>query len=111
MILVGLELFNPSNIDFNWNMFDLGVVGVGILDFGFATVWRRSSVGGVATLFRMVRLLRILRIFRIVKFLKQLYLLAFGFVLYICAIVLVRTVGRPPDGDPFEDFLHVKFDS
>merc|ERR1719159_2188669 len=73
----------------------------------------------------MIRLLRILRILKIVRFLKQLYLLAYGFAsaamatfwvtilmfasLYICSIVLVKTVGQVDKEDPNHDFLQERF--
>jgi len=57
--------------------------------------------------------------------LKQLYVLAFGlveavkavfwvtilmiFVLYVCSIVLVKTVGRPPDDDQYAEFMSYRF--
>jgi len=68
-----------------------------------------------------------MRIFRIIKFLKQLYLLAFGlveatkaifwvsvlmsFILYVTSIVLVKTIGRPPQSDPHYEFMNYKFGS
>jgi len=66
-----------------------------------------------------------MRIFRILKFLKQLYVLCYGFVeavkatswvtvlmvfiLYICSIVLVKTVGRPAEDDPYYEFMWYRF--
>eukprot|EP00928_Gymnodinium_smaydae_P003437 TRINITY_DN11237_c0_g1_i1.p1 TRINITY_DN11237_c0_g1~~TRINITY_DN11237_c0_g1_i1.p1 ORF type:complete len:933 (+),score=238.70 TRINITY_DN11237_c0_g1_i1:125-2923(+) len=125
MCALGLrEYFNYRNADICWNMFDFLIVFTGVADLIFGFIVGRSG-GGMATLFRIIRLLRILRIVRIVKFLKQLYLLAFGmfeaaqavfwvsilmcFVLYICAIVMVKTVGRPDASDPHEAFLRQHF--
>jgi len=133
--------FDFSSSDFWWNAFDFLIVSLGSLDFlvghkfgsgGSGSPSGAPSGGGggtgsVATVFRIIRLLRILRIFRIVKFLKQLYMLAFGFalaavavswvtflmffVLYVCSIVLVRTVGHAPEDDPNAELLHKKFGS
>lgn len=115
-----MSMFSFYNPDFTWNSFDFFIVGLGIFDFVMSTLCG-SKGGGFATIFRMIRLLRILRIFRIIKFLKQLYLLAFGlveatkavfwvailmcFVLYVCSIVLVKTIGRPPETDAHFVFL------
>merc|ERR1719247_2453622 len=103
--------------DMPWNLFDTFIVSLGIFDFSVAKFAHGQGTGGFATIFRMIRLLRILRIFRVLKFLKQLYVLAFGlveaakavfwvtvlmvFVLYVCSIVLVKTVGRPSEDDPY----------
>mmetsp|Transcript_143311 Transcript_143311/g.260771 ORF Transcript_143311/g.260771 Transcript_143311/m.260771 type:complete len:918 (+) Transcript_143311:121-2874(+) len=119
--------FDPREGDFLWNVFDVTVVGMGLIDALVSLVFGGMSAGGGETLFRMIRLLRILRIFRIVRFLKQLYLLAFGFIeaaqavfwvtllmactLYVCSIILVRTVGRVSEEDPHSDLLHSHFGS
>merc|ERR1719482_2368732 len=97
---------------------------LGLVDFT-VSFFMGQSTGGAATLFRIIRLLRILRIIRIVKFLKQLYLLAFGlaeaaqavfwvtilmtFIIYVCAIIMVKTVGRPDASDEHHDFLNYHF--
>merc|ERR1719316_1939540 len=107
----GKGFFDPEYQDFAFNQFDLAIVGLGLFD-AIATVLHIEGSGGFATIFRMVRLMRILRIFRLLKFLRRLYLLAVGLVeaakaiiwvsilmsvmLYVCGIVLVRTIGRPP---------------
>merc|ERR1719487_918167 len=107
-----------------WNQFDLMVVGLGVFD-AVSVELGKSGSGGFATLFRMVRLMRILRIFRLLKFLRRLYLLAVGlveagkaifwvtilmsFLLYVCGIVLVKTVGRPPNSDAHHDFMSERF--
>jgi hypothetical protein len=121
LFVMGRGFVSPSNTDCVWNMFDFTIVMLGLFDFFAAQFFGEAKHGGVATLFRMVRLLRILRIFKIFRFLKKLYLLAYGFieaaqavfwvtclmifVLYICAIVLVRTVGRLPETDEHHAFL------
>lgn len=118
------EFFCVSNPELAWNLFDALVVGLGWMDVVLSIVFDKST-GGLATLFRIIRLLRIMRLFRIIKFLKQLYLLAFGFVdavhavfwvtvlmtvvLYVCSIIMVRTCGRLPDDDPYQEFLHKYF--
>jgi len=118
------RFFDVYNPDIGWNAFDFVVVTLGMVDF-VAGLILGAGGNSCATLFRIIRLLRIMRIFRIVRFLKQLYLLAFGlaealqavfwvtllmtFVLYVCAIVLVRTVGTPDGDDPHHDFLKMRF--
>eukprot|EP00931_Biecheleriopsis_adriatica_P045173 TRINITY_DN25894_c0_g1_i1.p1 TRINITY_DN25894_c0_g1~~TRINITY_DN25894_c0_g1_i1.p1 ORF type:complete len:735 (+),score=113.99 TRINITY_DN25894_c0_g1_i1:15-2219(+) len=118
-----------QNPDISWNVFDFLIVSFGIVS------WLVSILAGEhhaltqnAMLFRMLRLLRILRvlrIIRIVRFLKQLYLLAYGFVegtmavvwvtilasfmLYICAVILVRAYGHIPEDDPDHEFFEQKF--
>eukprot|EP00747_Dinoflagellata_sp_TGD_P115767 gnl/TRDRNA2_/TRDRNA2_172235_c1_seq5.p1 gnl/TRDRNA2_/TRDRNA2_172235_c1~~gnl/TRDRNA2_/TRDRNA2_172235_c1_seq5.p1 ORF type:complete len:633 (-),score=144.64 gnl/TRDRNA2_/TRDRNA2_172235_c1_seq5:55-1953(-) len=119
--------FSLGNADFTWNMFDVAVVSMGVTDIIFHLVVGETTggAGGIATVFRIIRLLRILRIFRIVRFLKQLYMLAFGmvlasvailwvtilmlFVLYVCSIILVRTVGQIPEDHQDYDFLQMHF--
>jgi len=119
-----VHLFSPKNSAFGWNLFDLLVVSIGLFDT-VMMLWFEQDGGGMATLFRIIRLLRIMRLFRLVRFLKQLYLLAFGFVeavqavfwvsvlmgvvLYVCSIVMVRTLGRLPDTDRHAEFLHDHF--
>merc|ERR1719331_1680871 len=120
LLIIGpKEMFSTLNLDFNWNCFDTFIVSLGLIDVIFSLVLGKSS-GSAATLFRIIRLLRILRIIRIVKFLKQLYLLAFGlaetaqavfwvtilmtFIIYVCAIIMVKTVGRPDASDEHHDF-------
>jgi len=122
------DFFSYRNPDFHWNAFDFLIVTLGMIDLGLGLVMgRRRHGGGVATVFRIIRLLRILRIFRIVKYLRQLYMLAFGlalaavavfwvtflmiFVLYVCSIILVRTIGHVGEDDPDGEFLHSKFGS
>lgn len=126
MCVIGPIDFLFVHADRHWNCFDFFIVGLGIFDFT-AAFFGGSGTGGFATIFRIIRLLRILRIFRILKFLKQLYVLIFGlveavkavfwvtvlmvFVLYVCAIVLVKTVGRPDPGTHHEEFMTLKFGS
>jgi len=108
------EYFKFSNPDVTWNVFDAVIVVIGIINYLLDIfVGNRHTVGRDATLFRIVRLLRllrVLRIIRIVRFLKQLYLLAYGFIegtmavfwvtllasfmLYICAVILVKVYGH-----------------
>jgi len=114
------QLLSPSDSDFVWNIFDLVVVSLGLFDFISTLLFVSSSNINVATVFRIVRILRILRVLKLVRFLKQLYVLAYGFaeaaqaifwvtvlmtcILYMCAIVLVRTIGRPDVSVPDKDF-------
>jgi voltage-gated sodium channel len=123
--LVGPCTMFWSHADRYWNLFDASIVSLGIFDSTMEFFTGKSGGGGFATLFRIIRLLRILRMFRIVKFLKQLYVLAFGlveaakavfwvtilmiFVLYVCSIVLVKTVGKVDSSDPHYDFILYRF--
>merc|ERR1719329_1810268 len=116
--------FDHCGHDFGWNVFDFAVVAAGIYGGILEICGAESGAGGAATSLRVIRLLRILRIFRIVRFLRQLYMLAFGmvlaamailwvtvlmvFILYVCAIILVRAVGQMQDHADYE-FLLTKF--
>lgn len=118
--------FDFKGDDFTWNVFDFFIVNMGALDTIATAIWPEAK-GSASSLFRMIRLLRILRIFRIIRFLRQLYMLAFGlvlaataifwvtflmiFVLYVCAIVIVRTIGRPSEDNDLNDFLSSHFGS
>lgn len=121
-------MFSIYNEEFIGNTFDTVIVGLGIFDAVCVRLFtKKSKDAGLATLFRLVRLLRILRIFKILRFLKQLYLLAYGlvdafqsvfwvtvlmlFFLYVCSIVLVRTVGRLPETDDNYVFLNRQYGS
>jgi len=121
MCIVGPWTLLYMHQDRAWTLFDMVIISLGIFDFTMSAMGG-SGTGGFSTVFRIVRLLRILRI---IKFLKQLYLLAFGlveatkavmwvavlmcFVLYVCSIVLVRTVGRLPETDEHYEFLQYRF--
>ncbi|CAE7607213.1 Scn4a [Symbiodinium natans] len=127
------KFFNfRNNPDIAWNLFDFMLVSMGVLSLGLHFVAGSTDIlARNATLFRIIRLLRILRvlrIIRIVRFLKQLYLLAYGFIegtmavlwvtilasfmLYICAVILVRAYGRnTPEDDPYHDFFAAHFGS
>jgi len=114
MVVYGVsEFFDIHSRDFVWNCLDFLVVFVGLLGSAFSAASAESPTGGLAIVFRVVRLQRILRIIRLVRFMRQLYLLAFGFVeaakavmwvsilmvfvLYVCAVLLVETVGQQAD--------------
>eukprot|EP00928_Gymnodinium_smaydae_P096052 TRINITY_DN8397_c0_g1_i1.p1 TRINITY_DN8397_c0_g1~~TRINITY_DN8397_c0_g1_i1.p1 ORF type:complete len:786 (-),score=86.66 TRINITY_DN8397_c0_g1_i1:189-2339(-) len=117
--------FDPRHEDYCWHVFDFTIVMFGLIDVTVDFLSGGKMSNGFSSLFRMVRLLRVLRIIRIVKFLKQLYLLAFGlaeaiqavlwvtilmtFVCYICAIVMVKTIGQPSSDDPHREFLVYHF--
>jgi len=126
-IIGPIRFFNWNDPEFTWNLFDASIVALGCFDAVMYYVAPGEGSGGFATIFRMIRLLRILRIFRIVKFLKELYVLAFGlveavkavfwvtvlmfFVLYVCSIVLVKTVGNTPVTDKNYEFLIYRYGS
>jgi len=120
--------FSLRDTDFLWNMLDMVIVILGLLDVSCALlVPSMNAGGGVATLFRTIRVLRILRILKIVRFLKQLYMLAVGFfeagqavcwvtmlmgiLLYVCSIVLVRSMKHLEDDDPNRVFFTDRFAS
>jgi len=127
------EFLGPSSPEFTANIFDISIVSVGIFDSVSQHILANTPGGRgrmnhhAFTLLRMLRLLRILRIFRIVRFMKHLYLLAHGFalavvavfwvtilmlfILYVCGIILVRTLGRVNEDDPNFEFLHERFGS
>jgi voltage-gated sodium channel len=123
--VIGPVTFIALHADVAWNAFDLFIVSLGIFDFANSLMTGTKGAGSFATLFRIIRLLRILRIFRILKFLKQLYVLVYGlieatkalfwvtflivFILYVCSIVMVKTVGRPAEDDPYRDFMNYRF--
>jgi len=123
------DFFRATSEESCWNALDFFIIFLGWLECitEIAGLGAKSSAKGFATLFRIFRLLRILRIFKVLRFLKQLYMLAFGlalaataivwvtvlmaFVLYICSIVLVRTVGRMNDDDPRYEILVTSFNT
>lgn len=127
-----VEFFDVKGPDVIWNVFDTLVVLLGAFDTVFSAVWKTGPAkekdeATWATMFRMIRLLRILRVFRIIRFVRQLYILAYGFALagvavfwvmvlmasglYICAVVLVRTLGHSSQEDPDFPFFKQKFGS
>jgi len=101
------ELFTK---DFRSNMFDLFIVGTGVMDYAVCSFFPGARKSKLSSFIKIFRLLRIMRLFRLLKMFKQLYLLANGFVestsavfwvsvlcglfLYVCAIFLTRTIGR-----------------
>lgn len=122
------KYFNSDRQDFAWNVFDFGIVGIGLFErIGSLLQPAGAKPEGNARFFAMLmrsfRLLRILRIFRIFRVLKQLYLLAMGFFdaissvwwvtmicglgIYICGIMLTRLVGRPAPGDS-QELSHIR---
>lgn len=127
VIVIGpTTYFDIHDNDFIWNFFDFLIVALGCSDAISLLLYPESGGGGgFATIFRMIRLLRILRIFRIVKFLKELYVLAFGlveavkavfwvtvlmfFVLYVCSIVLVKTIGSTDPDDMNYEFVMFRY--
>jgi len=118
------QFFDSGHPDFLWNGFDTMVIGIGVADTTLELLGKKQCMG-FATLFRMIRLLRIMRLFRLLKFMKRLYVLAMGlveaskavfwvtilmgFLMYLCGIVLVKTVGRTVPSDPHYDFLQERF--
>lgn len=110
--------------DYLWNVLDVVVVVVGITDACLSVVHIGSDT--VAFMLRTIRMLRILRIMKLIRFLKQLYVLAVGFGLavvavfwvtvlvsfglYVCSIVLVRTLGRMKEApSDHTEFLEARF--
>jgi len=122
IIFLPSGFFNLQNHDIVWNVLDFVIVLAGIVDATVSHVLSIGSpTGGFTTLFRVIRLLRIFRIVRLVRFMKQLYLLAFGFVeaaqaviwvsilmtfvLYVCAVLLVKTIGQHTDAETIDGML------
>lgn len=115
------EFFRFRGSDFSWNLFDFIIVTLGVSDRICTLIMEYSNSSGTTQkggharffvmLMRTFRLMRILRIFKIFKVLKQLYLLASGMIeamsavfwvsvlcgliVYICAIMTTRLIGRP----------------
>eukprot|EP00425_Heterocapsa_triquetra_P011997 CAMPEP_0195150870 /NCGR_PEP_ID=MMETSP0448-20130528/179599_1 /TAXON_ID=66468 /ORGANISM="Heterocapsa triquestra, Strain CCMP 448" /LENGTH=492 /DNA_ID=CAMNT_0040189569 /DNA_START=77 /DNA_END=1555 /DNA_ORIENTATION=+ len=112
VFLVGpYRFFDREHADFWWDMFDISLVMLGILDA--ITDWlcpAGTHFNNDMIVLRVIRLLRLLRVLRIVRFLKQLYILSYGLahamvavfwaslgmaaLLYACAILLVSTLGK-----------------
>jgi len=129
MFVLGLRnYFDHNHQDFLWNIFDFTIIVFGLFDDASSVIpalHSETSSEGVPTLFRLLRLLRILRILRIVRYLRELYMLTFGFaaaamaiknitilmflMLYVCSIVLARTVSIVPQGDKNQEFLVRRF--
>jgi len=123
-----ITLLDPNNPDFAWNIFDMFLITIGLLDCLFDFIHEQQAgrlthdghSTGVTSVFRVFRLLRILRIFRLIRFLKKLYILSYGFVLaaiavfwvsllmgvvlYVCAIILTRTMGEQDTDDGHAEF-------
>jgi len=128
------EFFNTHCSEFHWNVFDFAVVATGATERALALVSLTESAAShagkpvfIAMVMRTFRLLRILRIFRMFHLLKQLHLLATGLfdalssmfwmmvlcglLVYVCAIVLTRLVGRADESDPLAPFKKQYFGS
>eukprot|EP00443_Scrippsiella_acuminata_P006343 CAMPEP_0115194360 /NCGR_PEP_ID=MMETSP0270-20121206/14032_1 /TAXON_ID=71861 /ORGANISM="Scrippsiella trochoidea, Strain CCMP3099" /LENGTH=104 /DNA_ID=CAMNT_0002607663 /DNA_START=161 /DNA_END=472 /DNA_ORIENTATION=- len=58
----GRSFFSRNHPDLLWNIFDVSVITLGVIDASMSTCLH-SSHGSPATLFRIIRLLRIMRIF------------------------------------------------
>merc|ERR1712232_218162 len=116
-----------QGVDIAWDFFDVFIVALGVMDFICGQLagdnWEQNQ-GGFETVFRMVRMVRILRVFRIIRFVKQLYVLGNGFALaaiavfwvallmaaglYVCSVVLVRTL-RSMQSTVHTEFFHERF--
>jgi len=96
-----------------WNLFDAAIVMVGVLDSWILPLIGSGSNLRIMTLlrmFRMVKLVRVFRIFRLFQFMKELRLIMRGLeqavratvwsflvlaiIIFICALVLTRVVGK-----------------
>jgi len=132
----GWAFWDRQGPDFVWNLFDLSIVVVGVIDLLFSSVGEQmvdASMGKLPTILRIIRLLRLLRVLRVirlVRFLKDLYVLSFGLmsallairnvavlmfaVIYICSIFVVALIdvledsGTPIAGHIREDFGNVR---
>lgn len=120
----GLSFFFGPNA--GWNIFDFILVTSAVLDTFVITLLLSDSsdaLGLIAAL-RILRMLRLARIFRLIRFVKELWLLLAGVLdalrtlfwamllivlfIYVCGILMTRTVGQPHAGKPCdEDFLGI----
>mmetsp|Transcript_4164 Transcript_4164/g.11865 ORF Transcript_4164/g.11865 Transcript_4164/m.11865 type:complete len:442 (+) Transcript_4164:147-1472(+) len=120
--------FSISNPEITWNYFDFSVVALGVTDRGLPCVFgsgQHTDHAKMGMLMRSFRLMRIIRIVRIIRMLKQLYLTATGFldaiiasfwvtvlcslVIYICAVMTTRLLGRPDLDDPLANLREQYF--
>lgn len=129
-VYLGCDFFSGS--DLGWNIFDLVIVLAGICDTALEVMetaeetqarhrgrHKRGGFGDISIILRGFRLLRILRVFRLFRMLTGLYTLVMGFVeslqsvmwvsilaslcLFICAVFLTRSLGRPLGLNVLED--------
>jgi len=108
-----------------WNLLDILVVGIGLLDTWILTNFLKGVLGvsvesqegvlGLFSIFRMLRLFRLLRILRLFRFSKELLLLAQGIAaavrglwwvvllvlltLYTCSIFTTQMIGQEDLGN------------
>lgn len=109
-----------------WNLFDAGLVLIGILDSWILPASGLNSDMRFITLmrvFRLMRLVRILRVLRLLRFMKELMLLVqgitsamramvwglllLGITIFICALLMTRLVGKAccDEDDTFQNEL------
>jgi len=107
-----------------WNLFDGGLVTIGIADSWILPVTGLNADMRFITLmrlFRLLRLVRVLRVLRLLRFLRELMLLVqgitsamramvwglllLGITIFICALLITRLVGKDccDEDDTFKD--------
>ncbi|CAJ1346282.1 unnamed protein product [Effrenium voratum] len=101
-----------------WNMFDLSIVTVSVVDNILTLSLRNSDLGSFSVL-RLLRLIRVIRVFRLLRVLGGLWKLVRGIlnaawtlfwtwillaiVIYIFSIIATRLIGQAHRGEAFFD--------
>lgn len=109
------KFFGATTEELAWNLFDVAVVGAGVFDTLNSHAHGHGEGGSFTTVFRLFRLARIMRLFKLLRFVRPLYLLAHGFVegviavfwvtlmttfvLYVCAVIIVRCYSLSSEED------------
>merc|ERR1719191_860556 len=94
----------------SWNLFDLVVVGVGMVTICMELLFDQSSALGFTSTLRALRLLRLARIVKLIRLFRELYLLVNGItsamralfwvaimtilVILVCSIFITRVIGQ-----------------
>eukprot|EP00441_Pelagodinium_beii_P032083 CAMPEP_0197632456 /NCGR_PEP_ID=MMETSP1338-20131121/9197_1 /TAXON_ID=43686 ORGANISM="Pelagodinium beii, Strain RCC1491" /NCGR_SAMPLE_ID=MMETSP1338 /ASSEMBLY_ACC=CAM_ASM_000754 /LENGTH=612 /DNA_ID=CAMNT_0043204021 /DNA_START=76 /DNA_END=1911 /DNA_ORIENTATION=+ len=84
--------------DMNWNLFDIFIVGTGLLDIVFYIMAAISSgeaspaVTSVARVLRLVRVAKMLRIIRVLKFFRELRMMIFSILNSMLSLVWVLLI-------------------
>merc|ERR1719191_2057042 len=94
----------------SWNLFDLVVVGVGMVTICMELLFEQNTALSFTSTLRALRLLRLARIVKLVRLFRELYLLVNGIssamralfwvavmtilVILVCSIFITRTVGQ-----------------
>merc|ERR1719387_68457 len=111
MSSLGVAFFTGKGV--LWNIFDFGIVLLGIFDFLVDNVIPSVGTAGFDfynEMLKMLRLLRLFRLFKLFRMFKQLYMLATGLLdsleavfwvsmmcllfLYACSVFLTQVIGK-----------------